>query len=92
VEKSQPASLYVGTPQRLFAFALEYHFPIVAFTSASIFAAPYTLVTLGQNVSPMLLLLWPGLVTGLGFTAKSFPMVRRGGILAGLGFGRSQYV
>jgi hypothetical protein len=30
--------------QRLFAFALEYHFPIVAFTSAS---HPYTPVTLG---------------------------------------------
>jgi hypothetical protein len=37
------------TMQRLFAFALEYHFPIVAFTSASHFAAPYKLVTL--NVS-----------------------------------------
>jgi hypothetical protein len=36
------------TMQRLFAFALEYHFPIVAFTSAS---HPYTPVTLGQNVS-----------------------------------------
>jgi hypothetical protein len=42
------------TMQRLFAFALEYHFPIVAFTSASHLAAPYTLVTLGQNVSAIL--------------------------------------